>query len=125
MKLITTDKQGTQYKSNDLINKHYYVNIKNREFNCYYIFVIKDIRYNDVNYNITYECERCFCLAVPIIKAGRHAYLYDNYNSVTINYNYDKLYELSMNEYLNTFKMFIKCDNMLADELPVKIIQDI
>ena len=48
MKLITTDKQGTQYKSNDLINKHYYVNIKNREFNCYYIFVIKDIKYNDV-----------------------------------------------------------------------------
>ena len=79
MKLITTDKQGTQYKSNDLINKHYYVNIKNREFNCYYIFVIKDIKYNDVNYNITYECERCFCLAVPIIKAERHAYLYDNY----------------------------------------------
>ena len=47
------------------------------------------------------------------------------YNSVTINYNYDKLYELSMDEYLNTFKMFIKCDSMLADELPVKIIQDI
>lgn len=125
MKLINTDKQGNQYKSNDLLNKHYYINVKTDEFNCYYIFVIKNIKYDNISYNIIYECERCFCLAVPIIKTGRHAYLYDKYNSIKINYTYDKLYELSYDEYLNTFKMFIKCDGMYADELPNKIIQDI
>lgn len=108
------------YKSNDMIGKKIYMKRSDKESNMYYIFSINNIINSTLP--IKYELKNCFMLFVPHDQ-NRKVHVYENYKEIELKYN-DLLYELDVNEWLETFRTFVKYDSDYVQNLPSKIIQD-
>lgn len=108
------------YGSSAMINKYIYMKRITTDMTLYHIYKIDKV-INEDTYNIIYESERSFVFKVPKDK-NQCAYTYDDIKQIHIN-AYDELYELSKNEWLNTFRVFVENDGIKAKSLPDKIIQ--
>jgi len=122
MNRILSDKKSNIYKSKEILNdKYLYLKKTNNNYDYHYIFNISNIIEND-NY-IKYKTKKCYIFAIPFDNNSK-CYLYEKNNEIEINQLKDVLYEMTFNEFVNTFRTFIKYDGMLKHEIPVKIIQD-
>lgn len=123
MKQILNDKNTNNYASQDIIGKYIYFKDERPDSNLYYILTVKSIEVDSDNSDeIIYLTHKCYLLFVPKNKECK-IHLYDNYDKVKISSKFD-LYEMTLSEYVNTFREFIKNDGKFPEELPSKIIQD-
>ncbi len=123
MTQILSNSKNNTYISPELIDKYIYYSTENQDSYLYYIFTIKSIDPESNIYKVTYHTNKCYLFMVPKLKSSK-AFIYDNYNTVTIKSN-EILYEMSFSEYVNIFRTFVQNDGKLVSELPSKIIQDI
>lgn len=121
-KLETQDIKETfnLYASNEMIGKKIYMKRTDKESDMYYIYSISDII--NTSFPIKYELKNCFMLLVPK-NQDRKVHVYEKYKDIELKY-IDVLYELDYNEWLETFRVFVKYDGDYVRNLPSKIIQD-
>jgi hypothetical protein len=87
---------------------------------------LKNERKSDIIDNenvVTYKTKKCYIFSIPI-QQNQKCYLYENYNEIDLDIHKDILYEMSFEEFVNTFRTFIKYDGFIANDIPSKIIQD-
>lgn len=109
------------YSSDDIKNAYLYMSRSDKENDMYYIFKVEDILTK--TFPIKYKLKHMYMMLVPK-NPERKAYVYDKYNEYEIKYS-DVLYKMSYDEWLNTFRIFVKYDGEPVKSLPVKLIQDI
>ena len=104
----------------ELTGSHIYLKRSNKEYDMLYIGVITDV-IKDENL-LKYKLKHCYMLTVPKEK-NRKAYTYENVNEIDI-YKDEDLYMLDYDEYIETFRNFVKCEGTYSQDLPEKIIAD-
>lgn len=117
MKKLNYDIYGNQ----GIKNKYIYVKRSDSENDMYYIFKVISVLHNE--YPVKYSISNCYMMLVPK-DVNRKAYVYDRYDEFEIKYT-DELYEMSYEEWLNTFRVFVKNEGEYVKNLPYKLIQDI
>ena len=124
MNKILSNEKSNIYKSSEILNgKYLYVKKSNIDYDYHCIFTINDILLN-TNHTITYKTKKCYIFAIPFNKDSK-CYLYENNKEITINQSKDILFEMTFEEFVNTFREFVKYDGYNANSIPTKIIQDI
>lgn len=117
MKKLDNDIYGDQ----NINGKYIYLKRSDAENDMYYIFKIISII--NAEYPVKYGIHGCYMMLVPQ-NNERKAYVYDRYNELELKYT-DELYELTYDEWLNTFRTFVKYEGEYVKNLPTKLIQDI
>jgi len=117
MKKLDNDIYGDQ----NINGKYIYLKRSDTENDMYYIFKIISII--NAKYPFKYEIQNCYMMLVPK-DAERKAYVYDKYKEIELKYT-DEMYEMTYDEWLNTFRVFVKNEGEYVKNLPYKLIQDI
>lgn len=115
-------KSKVSFNENDIVDKFLYFKTENKEYVMYYILRINSI---EKVTDLETKCltRQCHYLSVPKDDKIK-CYLYNHINYIEISNDTD-LYEMNIDEYLNTFKTFVNCEGKYPSELPTKLIQDI
>jgi len=119
MKRIYSSPKDNQYANKNMEGKYVYMKRSNKEMDIHYIFNIKNVISVDP---VEYEVERQYYFCIPFDK-DRKCFYYDSKQNVKLDYN-DVLYELSYDEWIDTFRSFITNENKSVNEIPSKIIKD-
>jgi len=119
--IIKKQLDNTYINEDRIIDKYIYFKEDTYDYVKYYIIKVNSIE-TENNIDITYNTQDCHFLYVP---KDRHCkvFCYDD-KQVQINYNKTTLYEMNIDEYVNTFRNFIHLDGTNAKDLPDKIICD-
>ena len=96
--------------------QYFYFKQENIDTNSHIIFKLISVD-NDVA-----TIEHGYLFNIP--KANWTAFLYTLHNNQILLNTIQKIYVLSTDEYINTYRMFFKYDKCLSNQLPSKIIQD-
>ena len=107
-------------EDSSIVGKFIYMKRSNKEMDIHYIFDIKEILGTSP---VKYKVGKCFYFCIPFDK-DRRCFYYNTTTNIKLNSS-DILYELSYDEWLNTFHSFIKNEGKCVKELPSKIIKDI
>ena len=119
MQHIPHNIKENNYRSENYINKFGYIKKTTKDMYIYQIFKIVGLNELDDH---AFNVEKYFYFCVPIEKNIK-CFCYTG--SAVLKYNYkDELYILDDDEYLDTFREFIKNDGKLNTNLPSKLIQD-
>ena len=102
-----------------MIGKYIYMKHTNKEMDIYHIYSIKSVINGK---NIQYETNKHFYFCIPFNRQCK-GFCYDSKTNIELT-NKDILYELSYDEWLNTFRSFVENDGKLVSDLPAKIIKD-
>ena len=116
---MITIEQNNHY-NNELIGKYIYVKQSNDEMDIHKIFKIVEIL-NE--YPVIYKIEKYYYFTIPYNKECKCFYYKGSKDTYEVNYS-DTLYILENDEFINTFRAFIKNDGKSPNEIPSKIIQD-
>ena len=119
MQLVKRTKDDSSYYDIDLIGKYIYLKQTLKETDILRIFKITKILKSKP---ITYEVIRQYYFCIPSNKDFK-CYCYDSSDNVKLNNN-DLIYIMSYDEYIDTFREFVKNDGCLGHNLPYKIVQD-
>lgn len=118
MKLIYSSVKDNQYASESMKNKYIYMKRSNKEMDIHYIFSIENVILSNP---AEFKTTRQYYFCIPFMKE-RHCYCYESNDNIVLNYN-DILYELSYDEWLDTFRSFVENEGKLVCELPDKVIK--
>ena len=119
MKQLYNTIKTNEYAKSFMIGKYIYMKRSNKEMDIYYIFNIKNIIEENP---VIYKTNKCFYFCVPFNKE-RKCFCYDDKVNLELKYS-DILYELSYEEWIDTFRSFVDNEGKYAHELPDKIIKD-
>ena len=119
MKQLYNTIKTNEYAKSFMIGKYIYMKRSNKEMDIYYIFNIKNIIEENP---VMYETDKCFYFCIPFNRQCK-GFCYDSKTNIELT-NKDVLYELSYDEWLNTFRSFVENDGKLVSDLPAKIIKD-
>lgn len=100
--------------------KWIYVKRYNKDMDIHYIFKVKNVvpRSNPVEYVV----ERQYYFTIPF-NHEKQCFCYDSKNNFILQHQ-DVLYEMSYDEWLDTFREFVRNEGVVAGDVPTKIIQD-
>lgn len=116
MQHIKLDLKTGLHLDRNLIGKYIYLHRFDKESSCHHIFKLTDI------IESTYLTDRHYFFYIPNDKNCK-AFCYDGVGQIDLCYK-DKLFILDNEEYIDTFRMFVKYDSYNVHSLPDKIIQD-
>lgn len=120
MKKLERNRTEDQYiKEQHVVGKYLYYSDYKNESNIYYIFKCDGIVSNSP---LVYNCSRCYYFTVPKNNNCK-CFLYDGLSKITVSPK-AQLFTLSFEEFVDTFKIFVKNDKKYPVDLPDKIIQD-
>ena len=103
MEKILNNLKYNTYGLPSMLNKYIFMERHDLEKHLYFIFQIKSILHE--TFPAKYECNRLYILNIPKEK-NKKSSIYDNFIELEL-LNTDTLYIISINEYLNFFKLFI------------------
>lgn len=113
-KILNILKYNT-YGLPSMLNKYIFMERQDMENHLYFIFQIKSILHE--TFPTKYECNRLFILNIPKDK-NKKAYVYDNFDELEL-LNTDTLYQISIEEYLKFFKVFIDISDTTKKTLSI------
>lgn len=94
------------YGNSGMINKYIYMKREDKENTMYFIYKINSIL-ND-KFPVIYECNRLYILIIPKDK-NKENIVKDDLTKLELTNN-DVLYQMSIDEYLGIFKIFVNYD---------------
>ena len=103
-KIFNTPKINV-YGGVGMLNKYIYMKRDDKETKMYFIYKIKSIIKD--NFPIKYECEKLYILIVPKDR-NKTISVKDDLHLLELTNN-DILYDISVDEYLGMFKIFVMC----------------
>ena len=103
-KILNIPKYNT-YGSNLVVNKYIYMKRDFLKYKIYYIYHISEI--TNEKFPIIYNCNRGFEL---ITYKDKKPSTVNDFKNIKLENN-DLLYEISIDEFLAIFKVFVECDN--------------
>ena len=106
------------YGNEGMVNKHIFMRRKDNEKFTYFIYQITKVLKN--KFPITYECSRLYILT--IFKDHKTKASVNDKLTVLELDNNDVLNEISVEEYIAIFKVFVECEGNICRELPQPII---
>lgn len=115
-----TNKSNIYSNNNVMKGKWIYVKRSKKETDIHYIFKVKDVV--EGSNPTEYEVEREFYFTIPLDKECK-CFCYDSNDNFILD-KQDVLYEMGYDEWLDTFREFVKNDGMKSSDIPAKIIQD-
>ena len=117
------DLKNMKYLANaDMIGRYIYMKryLKKENITVFYIYKIDSII---TEYPTRYKTQNCYRFVVPD-NTNMKVFVYDDVNEIQLSYTDDTLYEMTHDEWLDTFRTFVQYDGCQVNELPSKIIQD-
>jgi len=119
MKKIDNIVKINSYANESLLNQYVYMKRSDKEYDRYYIYLI-----NQIILNVTpkYLLSKCYILHVPK-NDNTKCFTHDSLTEITVNYN-DELFILDIDEFIDTFRVFVNSEGLFRKDLPIKIIQD-
>ena len=94
------------YGGVSMLNKYIYMKREDNENKFYFIYKIESIL-KEI-FPVTYSCNKLYILCVPKDK-NKKITVIDNINKLELANN-DILYQISVEEYLGMFKVFVECE---------------
>ena len=94
------------YGGASMLNKYIYMKREDAENKMYFIYQIKSIL-NEL-FPIIYECNKLYILIAPKNKNNENT-VKDNLTKLELTNN-DTLYQITKNEYIDIFKVFVECE---------------
>ena len=119
MEKIFNNPKLNVYGGISMKNKFIYFNRKYSDYIEHYIFKINDILKD--KYPIKYKVEKAYKF-ILYSDFNKEAYLRDNIKELDLT-NYDELYEITISEFLEYFKLFIDYDCKPCKEFPLDMIK--
>lgn len=113
-KILNILKYNT-YGFSSMINKYIFMERHDTHNDIYFIYQIKEILNEKIP--IKYKCNRLYILNIPKDK-NKKAYVYDNLTELELTNN-DTLFQLSFDEYLKYFKLFIDMSDTTKKSLSI------
>lgn len=116
MEKILNNPKFNVYGGLGMLNKYIYMKREDSENKFYYLYKINNI-INDVN-PIKYECIKMYILVVPK-NTNKSITVKDSIKTIELTNN-DILYQISIDEYLGIFKVFVECQgttNKITDNI--------
>lgn len=104
------------YGGAGMLNKYIYMKREDNDNKLYFIYKINSII--NENFPVIYGCDRMYVLIAPK-NQKQNITVKDNINSIEL-LNTDILYQLSIDEFLGIFKVFVECQGT-----KIKITDDI
>ena len=105
MDKIFNSPKANVYGGASMLNKYIYMKREDTENKMYFIYKIDSI-IND-KFPIIYECNKLYVLISPKNKNKENS-VKDNLTKLELTNN-DILYQISIDEYLGIFKVFVEC----------------
>lgn len=93
------------YAGAGMLNKYIYMKREDNNNKLYFIYKINSII--NEKFPVTYECNKMYILVVPK-NQNQYITVKDNINSIEL-LNTDILYQISIDEYIGIFKIFVEC----------------
>lgn len=118
MNIIKKSKHYNTYGGEGMVGKYVYMKRVIKDYTLHYIFKIDEIL--DTN-PVKYKTEKCFMFSVPKNKLIK-CYVYDNTSKIEVQFD-DNLYEMTPNEWLDTFRSFVKHEGIESGQLPEDFIK--
>lgn len=115
MDKIFNSPKANVYGGASMLNKYIYMKREDTENKMYFIYKINSI-IND-KFPIIYECNKLYVLIAPKNKSKENS-VKDNLTKLELTNN-DILYQISIDEYLKMFKMFVEYEGT-----KMKIVDD-
>ena len=119
MRHIQHNIKTNNYYSETFIGKYAYIKKTIKDVDIHQIFKITGLDPED---NMTYMVEKYFYFCIPQNKNIK-CFCYTGKDRMKYDYK-DEMYILDDDEYLNTFREFVKNDGKTSNEIPSKLIQD-
>jgi len=116
MDKIFNSLKANVYGGVSMLNKYIYMKREDVENKMYFIYHIKSILKD--SFPITYECNKAYILIVPKDK-NKTLSVIDNVTKIELTNN-DILYNISVDEFLGIFKVFVECQGT-----KIKITDDV
>lgn len=116
MDKIFNSPKANVYGGASMLNKYIYMKREDTENKMYFIYRINSIV--NENFPVIYECIKTYILIVPKDK-NKTLSVIDNVTKIELTNN-DILYQISIDEYLGIFKVFVECQGT-----KMKIIDDV
>lgn len=106
------------------LNKYIYCKTESKEYNLFHIFKPINIL-EDNKYETIYNCEKYY-LYILSKSSDKHCFFYEKQNKIDFN-KIDKIdfYNMSEQEFVDTYISFKENDNKYPNQLPVKLIKNI
>jgi hypothetical protein len=98
-----------------MLNKYIYMKREDKDNKLYFIYKINSII--NENFPVIYGCDKMYVLVSP--KNKQDITVKDNINSIEL-LNNDVLYQISIDEYLKIFKLFVEYQgtrNKITDDI--------
>ena len=119
MQHIKRNNKLNNYYDEKFIGQYIYVKKTNSRMNIHHIFKVTNLKCSSP---VIYSVEKHYYFTIPNFKDGK-CFCYDGTDVFEFDY-YDELNIMDHEEYLDTFREFIKNDGKSITEIPSKIIQD-
>ena len=120
MQYIKRNNKTNNYYDKKFIDNYLYVKQSNKEMDIHHIFKVEDLLDESP---ITYKVDKHYYFTVPFNTKCKGFCYHNNLIPFKLEWN-DKIYIMDYDEYLDTFRSFIKNDGKSVYEIPSKLIQD-
>ena len=119
MQYIKRNNKTNNYFDEHFIDSYAYIKQSNKDMDIHHIFKIIGLKESSP---IIYNVDKHYYFTVPFNEQCK-GFCYAGNNYIELGWN-DKLYIMSVSEYIDTFRAFIKNDGKSKNEIPSKLIQD-
>lgn len=116
MRQIKQNNKTHSHFDRDLIGNFIYIQKNDKISSSHHIFKLTDI------IDSTYVGSKHYFFHIPVDR-GNRAFCYDGIGQIDIAYN-DKIFVIDEDEYLDTFRSFVRHDGYRVSDLPDKVVKD-